>query len=46
VDERVAAERSGDWQSSSEASIPNRSYEEQMPELSVRQNIVVIAEWV
>ena len=45
-DERVAAERSGGWQSSSEASIPNRSYEDRMPELRVRQNVVVIAEWV
>jgi type I restriction enzyme R subunit len=42
----VAAERSGDWQSSFEAWIPNRSYEDRMPVLIVRQNIVVITEWV
>lgn len=41
---KFAAERSGDWQSSSEASIANRSYENRMPELSARQNIVVIAD--
>ncbi len=41
---KFAAERSGDWQSSSEASIGNRSYENRMPELSARQNIVVIAD--